>query len=197
MSMALKTVAAAALLVCAGSATAAVLWDYGPSSGADGGCWANSTAGQNFAEQVIFDMDVYITDIHIFTCISAPGGDSHIKILDDDGAGNPGNYLYQWDQNADAWNSVGSLYEAVYEFDPILFEAGKIYWVGVSGNGWEHGQSSVKTPGDGYMAQFSGSSFQFHTAVGDQMFQLTGYVPAPAALALLGLAGLTTNRRRR
>jgi hypothetical protein len=194
----LKKTAAVALLVCTGSATAGLIWDYGPGTGSDGGCWANSTAGQNFAEQVIFDVDMYLTDIHIFTCISAPDGSSHIKILDDNGAGDPDKVLYAWDQNANSWTPTGGLYEAVYEFDPILLNAGTIYWIGVSGNGWEHGQESVLTPGDGTMAQFSGGTFQFHTTVGDQMFQLTGYVvPAPAGLALLACAGLASRRRRR
>ncbi|MDY7110627.1 MAG: hypothetical protein SYC29_18495 [Planctomycetota bacterium] len=194
-----KKVAAVALLVCTGSATAEIIWDYGPDTGSYGGCWANSTNGQEFAEQVIFDVDMYLTDIHIFTCISSPGGDSRIKILDDDGAGNPGNWLYDWNQQADAWNDVGNdLYEAIYEFDEIVLEANTIYWIGVSGNGWEHGQASVLTPGDGTMAQFNGGTFNFHASVGDQMFQLTGYeVPAPAGLALLGCAGLISRRRRR
>ena len=197
MLMDLKTLSAVAVLVCASSTTAAIIWDYGPGTGADGGCWANSTGGQNFAEQVIFDVDMYLTDIHIFTCISGPSGDSYVKILADNGAGDPGALLHGWNQTADAWNPVGSLYEAVYEFEPILLEANTVYWIGVSGNGWEHGQTSVLTPGDGTMAQFSGSTFQFHTGVGDQMFQLTGYIPAPGAFALLGLAGLASKRRRR
>ena len=202
MLMDLKKAAAVAVLVCTSSVTADLIWDYGPATGTHGGNWANTTGGQNFAEQVIFDVNMYLTDIHMFTTYTdSPGGDYHLKILLDNGAGDPGAVFMAWDQDVDniSVDNSGNVqqYKHTFEFDPILLEANTIYWIGVSGNGWEPGQSSVLTPGDGTMAQFSGSTFQFHTGVGDQMFQLTGYVPAPASLALLGLAGLALRRRRR
>lgn len=202
MLMDLKRVSAVAVLVCASGATAEIIWDYGPATGASAGAWANTTDGQNFAEQVIFDVDMYLTDIHMFTSYAdSAGGDYHIKILLDNGAGDPGDVYRAWDQDVDeiSVDNTGDVqqYNHTFEFDAVLLEADTIYWIGVSGNGWEPGLSSVLTPGDGTMAQFSGAAFQFHAGVGDQMFQLTGYIPAPGALALLGVAGLIRKRRRR
>jgi hypothetical protein len=203
MLMDLKKAAAVALLVCTGSATADLIWDYGPATGTHGGNWVNRTESQNFAEQVIFEIDMYLTDFHLFTTYTdSPSGDYHVKILYDDGAGNPGAMYMQWDQEVNdiTVDNSGNVmqYKHTFEFDEVLLEAGTIYWIGVSANGWEVGQSSVVAPGDGMMAQFSGSTFAGHTGVGDQMFQLTGYeVPAPAGLALLGCAGLISRRRRR
>ena len=202
MLMDLKRVSAVAVLVCASGATAEIIWDYGPATGSHGGCWANQTASQNFAEQVIFDVDMYLTDIHMFTSYAdSAGGDYHIKILLDNGAGDPGELYRAWDQDVDniSVDNTGDVqeYNHTFEFDAVLLEADTIYWIGVSGNGWEPGQSSVLTPGDGTMAQFSGTVFSGHAGVGDQMFQLTGYVPAPAGMALLGCAGLMLRRRRR
>ena len=177
-----------AVAVCGLAAVASgdVVFDFGPSTGANGGCWANSTSGQNFAEQVTLGSNASVTGINIYTCISAPSGTSHIKFLYDDGAGNPGAVMTEWDQSADSWTLEGSEYVAYYEFAPVDLSAGVTYWVGVSGNGWEHGQSSVMTPGDGTMAQFSGSVFSFHASVGDQMFQLLGGAGGGFTLDIVG-----------
>jgi hypothetical protein len=178
---------------CASSAAADLLWDYGPSTGAYGGCWSNFTNGQNFAEQVKFDENVVIQGMDIWTCISAAGGNMHFKLLDDNN-GNPGNYLEEFDLTHTSWTPDGQLYKVGFDFADIPLDAGKTYWVGISGNGWELGQASVQTPGDGRMAQFNGRNFSFHTTVGDQMFQLRG-IPEPATL-LLGLGLLPLVRQR-
>lgn len=152
-----------------------ILFDQGPATGSDGGCWANDTFGQNFADHVILENDAQMTGLNIYTCIGYPSNDSHIKILADDGYGNPGAVITEWDQSATSWTQHGAIYVAFYEFPKIDLAANTIYWIGVSGNSFEHGQTSIQTPGDGLMAQFSGSSFSWHTNVGDQMFQVLGY----------------------
>lgn len=95
------------------------------------------------------------------------------------GACNPGAYLYEEDRVPDAWipdPTSGGFLVFVNLATPFSAAAGETFWYGVSGNGFELGQFSVLSPGDGTMAQFSGSIFSFHTGVGDQMFQLLGAV---------------------
>ena len=154
-------------------------FDQGPTTGSNGGCWANTTEGQNFAEQATLASPVQVNTINIYTCIGPQAGTVHIKILADDGAGNPGTYLYQEDRIPDAWGpdpTSGGFLASVNLATPFIANAGTTYWYGVSGNGFELGQFSVLTPGDGTMAQFSGPVFGGHTTVGDQMFQLEGIV---------------------
>jgi hypothetical protein len=163
-----------------------VIFDFGPTSGAQAGCWQNITDFQNFAEQANLAAGGIVDTITIFTCISPVGGTVHVKILADDGAGNPddGIVLYQEDKTPDAWVSepiTGGFQVVVNLTTPFLANPGTTYWYGVSGNGFELGQYSVATPGDGTMAQFSASTFVGHAGVGDQMFQLIGG-PVPVEL---------------
>ena len=81
------------------------------------------------------------------------------------------------------------------------------YWIGASGNGFEAGQVSLLgsgDPGDGQMAQFSGTTYEFMTQVGDQSYQLIGNpsggtTPEPSSLTLIGIgiAGLYRPLRRK
>ncbi|NOG55169.1 MAG: hypothetical protein HND57_12745 [Planctomycetes bacterium] len=163
-----------------------VLFDQGPSTGSDGGCWSNYTESQNFAEQVTFASDVEVTQMIIWTCISGPSGNCTIKVLVDDGAGNPGAEIERFSQGVDSWEPDGALYKVTMSFPAIAQSAGVTYWWGMSGDGFEAGQTSLHTPGDGTMAQFSGSSFSFHTGVGDQCFQLLGGSGGGFALDVIG-----------
>jgi hypothetical protein len=162
------------LLVFAAGAEAQVIWDYGPGTGASGVCWVNQTGGQNFAEQVVFGVPMVLAGMDIWTCIGSVPGTVHIKILLDDGAGNPGAVFAQWDQAPTSWVADGPGYMVSADFPDVNLDAGQVYWIGMSGNGFELGLHSVETPGDGAMAQFSGSSFSGHAPIGDQMFQLRG-----------------------
>ncbi len=161
--------------------TNALIWDYGPTTGSQAGCWSNYTASQNFAEDVTFDANTTITSIVIYTCISPQQGRTlHVKVRNDDHAGNPSDtLLYDADVTPTAWVSdpITGGYAVTADL-PGGFEAfaNSTYWIGLSGNSFELGQYSVQTPDDGHMAQFSGPTFSFHTAVGDQMFQLYGDV---------------------
>jgi hypothetical protein len=153
----------------------AVIFDQGPTTGTQAGCWSNVTASQNFAEKFSFAQTTGIAGIHIFTCIGPRPGTVHVKILANAGS-NPGTYLYEEDTTPDSWVSVSSgIYKVtVFLTTPFNAAANTTYWIGVSGNGFELGQLSVRTPGDGTMAQFRGRTFFFHTSVGDMMFQLFG-----------------------
>jgi hypothetical protein len=155
----------------------AVIFDFGPTTGSVGGCWANTTESQNFAEQVNFPLGAIVDSIAIYTCIAPTAGTVHLKILTDDGAGNPGSVVYQEDKAPDSWvadPTTGGFVVVVNLTTPFNHTAATTFWYGLSGNAFELGQFSVLTPGNGTMAQFSGPVFQFHTTVGDQMFQLSG-----------------------
>ncbi|MCA9937092.1 MAG: hypothetical protein KC418_00505 [Anaerolineales bacterium] len=159
--------------------TGGLIWDYGPTTGSQGGCWSNYTASQNFAEDVNFASATTINTIVIYTCIAPVQGSTlHIKVRNDDGAGNPSNtLLYDADVTPLSWvaDPVTGGYAVTADLPGgFAAAAGVTYWIGMSGNGFELGQYSVLTPDDGTMAQFSGPTFSFHTSVGDQMFQLYG-----------------------
>lgn len=202
----------AMLMLMAGAAQAAIVWDYGPSTGTYGGSWSNVTASQNFADAVDFPEDMYVTGLNYFTDLSSFEGTSfHVKFLADS-AGTPGAYYAQFDLDYAGHGFYGNfdgrdIYQTVLTFDsPVLLSGGTTYWVGASGNAFQAGQVSVVGPGDGLMAQFDGPAFIWHTSVGDQMFQLVGYradgvasVPVPGAMLLggigMGLVGWLRRRR--
>jgi hypothetical protein len=151
----------------------ALIFDYGPLSGTDGGAWSNNQSAQNFAEQFSFPVTTMVTRVDIFTNANFPGSSVHIKILSDLG-GTPAVFLYQEDQIPASWTlDTGGLYRVSCNLAvPFVAQANTVYWIGVAGNGTDINQESVLTPGDGHMAQFNGSIFSFHTPVGDMMFRL-------------------------
>lgn len=153
----------------------ALVFDQGPTTGSNAGCWSNYTASQNFAEHATLAATTNITSIRIFTCIGPQSGTVTIKILDDAG-GVPGNYLIYESVFPTEWVSepTGGYRVTADLSSPFTAQAGQTYWYGLSGDGFEMGQYSVQTPDNGQMAQFSGSSYGSMTSVGDQMFQLFG-----------------------
>jgi hypothetical protein len=157
----------------------ALIFDQGPSTGAYGGCWWNETASQNFADQATLVDLVEIDEIRIFTCVGSMAGTVHVKILADDGAGNPAAVVYAEDKVPDAWVAdpvSGGYVVSVVLTTPFQASAGTTYWYGISYNSGDMGQHSVVAPGDGTMAQFAGSVFSAHATVGDQSFQLMGTI---------------------
>lgn len=157
----------------------ALIFDQGPSTGVYGGCWSNQTAYQNFADQATLVDPVEIDEIRVFTCNPPLAGTVHLKILTDDGSGNPAGVVYAEDKTPDAWVAdpvSGGYVVSVILTTPFQANAGTTYWYGISHNVEEMGQHSVVAPGDGTMAQFEGSVFSFHATVGDQSFQLMGTV---------------------
>ncbi len=165
-------------------ALADVIFEQGPLTGTYGSCYSNYTARYNLADQFSFDSDTDVEGIIIYTCISPRPGDVHIKFLKDAG-GEPGDYMYEEDTTPAAWgpNPYGRGYQVVvYPSIPFKAVANTTYWVGVSGNGFELGNYSVRTPDDGELAHFQGrveSRFSFHFRVGDMMFQLLGVAAPP------------------
>jgi len=137
------------VLAVGAMAEAQVIWDYGPTTGASGGCWSNTTAGQNFAEEIVFANPTAVNGMDIWTCIAPTAGTVHIKILLDNGSGAPGAVFTEWDQAPTSWVADGPGYMVSADFADVNLAAGQIYWIGISGNGFELGQLSVLTPGYG------------------------------------------------
>jgi hypothetical protein len=166
------------LLAVSGSAMAQdIVWDYGPQTGPNGGCWANNNTWQNFAERVVLDEATRINGYQHFTCIDGISGmQFEIKFLADDN-GVPGAEVARFElTNFDALME-GAEFRYDFRFDDVLLEAGT-WWVGLDGVGFEAGQSSINPgPGDSLMAQFNAESYGFMTGVGDQMFRLLGNSP--------------------
>lgn len=173
-----------------------VVFDQGPTTGTNGGCWSNFTTGQNFADKATLTAATQISAISIYTCQAPATGTVHVKILAD-GAGVPGAVLYSEDKTPTSWaadSASGGYKIRVVLTTPFTANAGVTYWYGVSGNGTDISQYSVLTPGDGHMAQFSGTAYGFATPVGDQMFQLEGGpaegIPALGTWGIVALVGL-------
>ena len=183
-------VCVAMVLGVGAAAEAQVIWDYGPATGTFGGCWSNQTSGQNFAEDITYAIPMAVTGMDIWTCISPVAGTVHIKILLDNGSGAPGAVFTEWDQTPTSWVADGTNFRVSADFPDVNLDAGQIYWIGMSGNGFELGQLSVLTPDDGLMAIFSGTSYFGDASVGDQMFQLRGAPLALGSIPTLGEVGI-------
>ena len=158
--------------------TGGLIWDYGPTTGSQAGCWSNYTESQNFAEDVNFATATTINTIVIYTCIAPVQGSTlHIKVRDDAGGVPSNTLLYDADVTPLSWvaDPVTGGYAVTADLPGgFAAAAGVTYWIGMSGNGFELGQYSVQTPDNGQMAQFSGATYGGMTGVGDQMFQLYG-----------------------
>jgi hypothetical protein len=197
--------------LCATAAYAGTVWDYSPINTDAVCCWQNQTAMQNFADNFTLSVNTTITGFNLFTGNFPPSGTYNVHLYADSG-GVPGALLDSQNVSASSFTFYGNLggndiYEAVLPLAPIDLLAGVQYWIGASGNGFEAGQLSLQgpgDPGDGQMAQFSGSTFQFMTQVGDQSYQLIGNptggtTPEPGTMVLLGtglLGALGVMRRK-
>ncbi len=202
------TIGLIALAASLPSAAQTIVFDQGPSTGTYAGDWTNRSDGQNFADKATLTSTTTIMAIDSFTDRAPYAATVRVKILADNGSGQPGSLLYGEDKAPDSWTlASGSIYRLrVVLSTPFVAQGGTTYWYGVAGVATDIGQDSVKTPGDGAMAQFSGTSFQILTAgIGDMMFQLEGPqaqgIPAvhglglAALAALLALLGAATLRR--
>jgi len=156
-----------------------VIFDQGPATGSLSGCWQNQTELQNFADVATFSKATQVEAITIYTCAPPVANATvHLKILSHGLTGFPGYYLRKEDGVPASWtaSSVSGVgYAVTYKFaKPFSAGAGKTYWFGLSGNGFDLSQDSVLSPGNGMIAEFSGKTFKANNILGDQMFQLQG-----------------------
>jgi hypothetical protein len=184
-------------------------------AGTDGGIWSNNSLGQNFGEDSISLGSAFsVTGMDIYTRqdFATVGNSVTIRIWDDL-AGLPSTLLYDFTESisivdTDGVGPFGADIRRVHaDFtSPITLGAGS-YWVGMSGTGYELAQTSIVNGTgagmDGKMAQFSGTTYQFMTNVGDAAMRLYGdeVVPEPTTLAIFGIGALCASgvgmRRRR
>ncbi len=188
-------IAACVLGLAAPSRAGDVIWDFGPKTGLYRSCLINETEGSNRADDVIFSQFTALTGIDIWTCRSLElyqGTDMHVKIILDNGYGEPGEEYLRWDMAHTSYEYDGKyngtdLYKVRFDFEPVVLRADTRYWIGVSGNGGSLGHATVDQPGDGWHAVFSGFEFSRMSSFGDLMFRLRGHaVFAPFELALEG-----------
>lgn len=173
--------------------TGDIIWDFGPGTGEYDRCHPeNNILDKNRAEDVEFEDFTELVGIDVWTCVPAASGELHVRILFDDGYGEPGNDHLNWDMPHTRYELDGSyngtdLYKVSLDFDPVLLRPNTRYWIGVSGSGWELGQAFINAPGDGRYALFHGSQFDRTYPGGDLMFRLRGRVVFPPfELALEG-----------
>jgi hypothetical protein len=177
-----------------------IIWDYSPaatntSSGEDS--WTNGSSGQNFAEIVSFPDPATVTGMSIYsnTFFGSVGDRVTIRVWTDS-AGVPGTLIHNFTETISVidtagvgeWSSVNNLFANFT--NPINLAANTPYWIGMSGFGVTIetnigevetiGLASLNTnPGDGAMAQFSGTTFLFNgetglQPLGDMAFRLYG-----------------------
>lgn len=173
--------------------TGDIIWDFGPGTGEYDRCHPeNNILDKNRAEDVEFEDFTELVGIDVWTCVPAASGELHLRILFDDGYGEPGNDHLNWDMPHTRYEFDGNyngtdLYKVSLDFDPVLLRPNTRYWIGVSGSGWELGQAFINAPGDGRYALFHGSQFDRTYPGGDLMFRLRGRVVFPPfELALEG-----------
>jgi hypothetical protein len=174
----------------------AIIWDYSPaatntSSGTDG--WENGSSGQNFAEIVSFPDSATVTGMSIYsgTFLGSVGDLVTIRVWNDS-AGIPGTLIHSFTETISViytagvgeWSNINNKFANFTT--PINLAASTPYWIGMSGFGViidtiigpveTIGLASLNTnPGDGAMAQFSGTTLETGLQpLGDMAFRLYG-----------------------
>ena len=217
-----KRSAAASLLLLmtsTGAVSAAVVWDYSPSTTGSGGVpanqgyWSNNAPGQNFLEKFSFRQAMLLTGMDIYSGheYGSIGQSATIRLFSDL-SGGPGSMITQFAENINAVDSVGSVGNETRKHvdfsSSLTLLASTFYWIGMSGTSQELAQMGLQSnpPGDGGMWLLNGATpTGFNGSVGDMAFRLEGApVPEPStylagALLLLpfGLQGIRHFRSRK
>ncbi len=176
----------------------AIIWDYSPaatntSSGTD--AWTNDSSGQNFAEIVSFPDSATVTGMSIYsgTFFGSVGDLVTIRVWNDS-AGLPGTLIHSFTETISVidtagvgeWSNINNKFANFTT--PINLAASTPYWIGMSGfEVIDINAGLLKTfalaslntnPGDGAMAQFSGTTrvpwLLSPVPIGDMAFRLYG-----------------------
>ncbi len=207
-------VAVGAIGVMSSAAAADTLWDNGPPDGSSG--YSNATENtfgirRALLDDFTLDGDSILQDFHwehIWNFFPPGSGTGMELLFRSDAGGAPGEVVAT--ANITSYSEVGTgvTYfdrpgaESWVTFDDIALGAGT-YWFEATIVGPEHNHWLIHTTVLGSecwvnyddLGGLQSGTNQFGTAA-DLYFVLTG-IPAPGALALLGLAGLAGRRRRR
>jgi len=209
-------VAVGTIGVMASAGAADTLWDNGPPDGSNG--YSNATvnvfgARRTLLDDFTLDNDTLIQDFHwqhIWNSFPAGSGSGILLSFWNDAGGAPGTLSLFATANITSYSEVGTgvTYfsrpgaQSWVTFDVIRFPAGT-YWFEATITGPENNFWLVRTAVTGSecwvnygdLGGLQPGTDNFGVPA-DLNFILTG-IPAPGALALLGLAGLAGTRRRR
>ena len=181
-----------------------IIWDYSPAttntiSGLSSR-FVNVSTSTNFAESVSFSVPHLLTGMDIYSndAFGAVGNNVTIRVRLDN-AGTPSNLIHDFsetitlidDEGIGDWSSVNRKFVS-FSF-PLLLEADRTYWIGMSGESQSVSESEQlaqafldTNPGDGRVAQFFGTDFnRFNSLRGDLAFRLHGRA-VPEPLTILG-----------
>ena len=181
-----------------------MVYDNGPPNYAYGNELTQWTQAEDFA--VAEDVIISTAGFSMFTYDGMNSWDGTLDWwIYEDAGGVPGTLLASgaaqnvettFDQQAGSWD----FYDFTFEFggEGVAVNAGSIYWLALhAASDWVHQDDlywAASNPNETYLGHD-----QLH---GEGVWNPTGYqhsfwLPAPGALALLGLAGLAARRRRR
>lgn len=208
-----------ALAICAFglNANADVLWDNYDTDGSNG--WSMADVGAFGAQRALMDdFEVpaggwNVTDFHSLMLWNSGGvglgWDFYLEFRPDVGGQpdpNPGivttGHIYGEAATGRSWFARAEV-ETTLEFDPVVLDPGTYWWYGYV-VGPENAFMMIRADvnlNEAWVDYSDLGGFQSGTsqfgAPADLAWQVTGtVVPAPGALALLGLAGLARRRRR-
>ena len=201
-----------------------ILLDYSPDAtgaviGPPGSAWSNHSESQNFAERIIFDTDVLITgmDIYSLNWWNSVGHSVLVRTWDEQSGlpdfGSANDFLSviaaidtEGITTAPIID-VGSYIRVHVDFGASSFNlaANTALWIGISGFQSQMGLLSLSgpnQPGNGAMYQFTSLSPEGEPPIGDMAMRIHGErsasVPETGSVVMLvglGLCGLIAVRR--
>jgi len=208
----LSGLALSLVVISSGAAFADVIWDYSPGTYSAGTIYkfGNFYPSEYFGEKVIFSTGATVTGIDIYSESSVALETSVTVRLWQDLNGGPGLLINEIPTtisvvDTDGAGTTASITRKHADFSSLQLIAGTNYWIGMSGDSVNLGQTGISGIQDSKMANFSGVSIWIDY-YGDMAFRLEGTtgntpgpVPEPTTMLLFGagIAGLAAVSRRK